>query len=134
MTSINKNGICFKGPLYTPPVGISRNRLLRKSLDLFANVVPIRSIPGIPSRHQDFDFVLIRENSEGEYSGLEHSLAPGVVQSIKVTTREASLRIARFAFGYARANQRTKVTAIHKANIQFVLSLLFSLNDDLMMI
>ena len=95
---------------------------IRRAIDLFANVVPIKNIPGVETRHKDVAFV-VRENTEGEYSGLEHMVAPGVVQSLKVITRSASLRIARFAFQYAVENGRQKVTAIHKANIMYDLSL-----------
>merc|ERR1712063_84312 len=117
--SLSSNRVGLKGPLYTPVHGkASRNMRIRRAIDLFANVVPIRNIPGIETRHKDVDFVVIRENTEGEYSGLEHLVAPGVVQSLKVITRSASLRIARFAFQYAVENGRQKVTAIHKANIQ----------------
>jgi len=119
--SLSTNMVGIKGPLYTPHSQTgktSRNLRIRKALGLFANVVPIKTIPGIETRHKDVDFVVIRENTEGEYSGLEHNIAPGVVQSLKVITRNASLRIARHAFQYAEENGRQKVTAIHKANIQ----------------
>merc|ERR1711879_195475 len=117
--SLSTNGVGLKGPLHTPVHGhTSRNLRIRRALGLFADIVPIKNIPGIETRHQDVDFVVVRENTEGEYSGLEHNVAPGVVQSLKVITRAASLRIARYAFNYAQENGRQKVTAIHKANIQ----------------
>merc|ERR1712130_903779 len=98
--SLSSNRVGLKGPLYTPVHGkASRNMRIRRAIDLFANVVPIRNIPGIETRHKDVDFVVIRENTEGEYSGLEHLVAPGVVQSLKVITRSASLRIAGFESG-----------------------------------
>lgn len=118
--SLSTNGIGLKGPLFTPAQHgePSRGMKIRKALRLYANVVPIKNIPGIETRHKDVDFVVIRENTEGEYSGLEHTIAPDVVQSLKVITRSASLRIAKYAFQYAEENGRQKVTAIHKANIQ----------------
>lgn len=115
---IKKNKIALKGPL-TTPVGkgfSSINVLLRKKLKLFANVRPVTSIPGI-SMHPNVDLVIMRENTEGLYAGIEHEIAPGVVESIKVVTRQASLRIARYAFEYAKKQNRKRVTAIHKANI-----------------
>eukprot|EP01094_Clydonella_sp_ATCC50884_P019579 TRINITY_DN3864_c0_g1_i2.p1 TRINITY_DN3864_c0_g1~~TRINITY_DN3864_c0_g1_i2.p1 ORF type:complete len:388 (-),score=92.57 TRINITY_DN3864_c0_g1_i2:389-1504(-) len=122
ITSISTNGVALKGPLFTKAERwspASRNMQMRKALDLFANVVPIRSNPGVKTRHDcDIDIVVIRENTEGEYTGIEHEVAPGVVQSTKVITEEASLRIANFAFDYAAKNGRKKVSAIHKANIQ----------------
>lgn len=117
--SLSSNRVGLKGPLHTPVHGeMSRNLRMRKAIDLFANVVPIKNIPGIEARHSNVDFVVIRENTEGEYSGLEHMIAPGVVQSLKVITANASLRIAKFAFQFAMEQGRQKVTAIHKANIQ----------------
>merc|ERR1712063_13994 len=119
LVSLSRNGIALKGPLYTPIQGwSSRNMRIRKVLDLFANVVPIKNIPGIETRHDNVDFIVIRENTEGEYTGLEHEISYGIVQSLKVITHSASLRIADFAFNYAKTNNRKKVTAIHKANIQ----------------
>lgn len=118
LKQIKSNGVALKGPL-TTPVGKgfrSINVLLRKTLKLFANVRPVRSIPKI-SPYQGVDLVIMRENTEGLYAGIEHEIAPGVVESIKVVTRQASLRIARYAFEYALAQGRKKVTAIHKANI-----------------
>jgi len=119
--SLSSNRVGLKGPLFTPvnAHGVkSRNLRIRRSIDLFANIVPIKSIPTIKCRHDDVDLVVIRENTEGEYSSLENMVAPGVVQSLKVITRSASLRIARYAFDYAVRHNRKKVTAVHKANIQ----------------
>lgn len=89
----------------------------RRELDLFANVVWIRSLPGYHARHNNLDFVIIREQTEGEYSALEHESVEGVIESLKIVTRVNSLRIAKFAFDYAMRHNREKVTAIHKANI-----------------
>lgn len=111
--------VAIKGPYFTP-VGahnVSLNIQLRKAFDLFANVVHAHNIPGVTTRHSNVDVVIIRENTEGEYSGLEHSAVPGVVESLKIITEEKSMRIAEYAFQYAMANQRRKVTAVHKANI-----------------
>ncbi len=93
------------------------NVALRKILDLYANVRPVKSFPGRASRYPDLDLVVVRESTEGEYAGIEHRVVPGVVESIKVTTAHACTRIARFAFAHAAATGRTKVTAVHKANI-----------------
>ena len=117
--SIRKSGVALKGPLATgiasgPP---SINVGLRKALDLFANVRPVKNLPGVPSRFQDVDMVLIRENTEDLYAGLEHEVVPGVVESLKIITEKASTRIARFAFDYAKKHGRKKIHAIHKANI-----------------
>jgi len=117
--SVNTNGVGLKGPLMTP-VGKghrSLNLALRKELDLYANVRPCRSIEGYETPYNDVNVVTIRENTEGEYSGIEHEIVPGVVQSIKLITEHASQRVADFAFEYAKANNRHKVTAVHKANI-----------------
>lgn len=111
--------VALKGPYYTP-LGHPRTSVnieLRCALDLFANVVHAYNIPGVKSRHENVDVVIIRENTEGEYSGLEHQAVPGVVESLKIITRERSMRIAQYAFQYAVANRRRKVTAVHKANI-----------------
>lgn len=86
-------------------------------MDLYANVTLGFSVPGIPQRHDNVDIVVIRENTEGEYSGIEHEVYPGVIESIKITTRAASLRIAEYAFEFAHLSGRKKVTAVHKANI-----------------
>jgi isocitrate dehydrogenase (NAD+) len=117
--SIRRNKIALKGPVITP-VGagfVSANVRLRKELDLYANLRPIRSLKGVPSRYENVDLIVVRENTEDLYSGLEHEVVPGVVESLKIITARASRRIARFAFEYARREGRRKVTAIHKANI-----------------
>jgi isocitrate dehydrogenase (NAD+) len=111
--------VALKGPTETP-IGTghrSVNVALRKALDLYANVRPVKSLPGIKSRYEDVDLVVIRENTEDLYSGLEHIVVPGVVESLKIITERASTRIARFAFEYAQRNGRRRVTAVHKANI-----------------
>ncbi|XP_067327355.1 isocitrate dehydrogenase [NAD] subunit alpha, mitochondrial [Anolis sagrei] len=117
--SMDKNKIGLKGPLKTPIAAghPSMNLLLRKTFDLYANIRPCVSIEGYKTPYADVDIVTIRENTEGEYSGIEHVIVDGVVQSIKLITEDASKRIADFAFEYARNNQRSKVTAVHKANI-----------------
>lgn len=120
--SITRNGVCLKGILTTPDYSRdselkTMNMKLRDALNLYANVVHIRSIAGIPTRHKDLDFVVIREQTEGEYSALEHESVKGVVESLKITTREKCMRIAKFAFDYATKYGRRKVTAVHKANI-----------------
>ncbi|KAJ1181777.1 hypothetical protein NDU88_006976 [Pleurodeles waltl] len=117
--SMDKNKMGLKGPLKTPIAAghPSMNLLLRKTFDLFANVRPCVSIEGYKTPYTDVNLVTIRENTEGEYSGIEHVIVDGVVQSIKLITEGASRRIAQFAFEYARNNQRTTVTAVHKANI-----------------
>ncbi|KAG8440183.1 hypothetical protein GDO86_006111 [Hymenochirus boettgeri] len=117
--SMDKNKMGLKGPLKTPIAAghPSMNLLLRKTFDLYANVRPCVTIEGYRTPYTDVDLVTIRENTEGEYSGIEHVIVDGVVQSIKLITEEASHRIAEFAFEYARNNQRSTVTAVHKANI-----------------
>uniref|UniRef100_H3A7L8 Isocitrate dehydrogenase [NAD] subunit, mitochondrial n=1 Tax=Latimeria chalumnae TaxID=7897 RepID=H3A7L8_LATCH len=117
--SMDKNKIGLKGPLSTPIAAghPSMNLLLRKTFDLYANVRPCVSLEGYKTPYTDVDLVTIRENTEGEYSGIEHVIVDGVVQSIKLITEEASKRVAEFAFEYARNNQRSTVTAVHKANI-----------------
>jgi isocitrate dehydrogenase (NAD+) len=119
LDSIRTNGLALKGPTTTPVGGghASINVALRKTLDLYANVRPIKTLPGVKSRYDNVDLVIIRENTEDLYSGLEHVVVPGVVESIKVITEKASTRIAKFAFAYARANGRKRITAVHKANI-----------------
>jgi isocitrate dehydrogenase (NAD+) len=117
--AIRKTGVALKGPLATgvvsgPP---SINVGLRKALDLYANVRPVKNLAGVQSRFQDVDMVLIRENTEDLYAGLEHEVVPGVVESLKIITERASTRIARFAFEYARKWNRKKIHGIHKANI-----------------
>ncbi|KAJ3362765.1 NAD-dependent isocitrate dehydrogenase [Allomyces javanicus] len=117
--SIKKNKIALKGPLATP-IGkghVSLNLTLRRTFDLYANLRPCRSIEGFKTPYDNVNSVLIRENTEGEYSGIEHEVVPGVVQSIKLITHEASERVARFAFEYAQSSGRKIVTAVHKANI-----------------
>lgn len=117
--SMNRNKIGLKGPLATP-IGkghMSLNLALRKEFDLYANVRPCKSLEGYRTVYDDVDLVTIRENTEGEYSGIEHEIVDGVVQSIKLITREASMRVAEFAFDFARNNNRPTVTAVHKANI-----------------
>ncbi|CAG9773077.1 unnamed protein product [Ceutorhynchus assimilis] len=117
--SVNRNQIGLKGPLMTP-IGKghrSLNLALRKEFNLYANVRPCRSLEGYKTLYDDVDVVTIRENTEGEYSGIEHEIVDGVVQSIKLITEDASRRVAEFAFQYAKENKRKKVTAVHKANI-----------------
>ncbi|CAO1634657.1 unnamed protein product [Sympodiomycopsis kandeliae] len=117
--SIKKNTLALKGPLATP-IGkghVSLNLTLRRTFSLFANVRPCRSIEGYKTPYDNVDTVLIRENTEGEYSGIEHEVVDGVVQSIKLITLEASERVARYAFHHAQQNGRNRVTAVHKANI-----------------
>ena len=119
LESIKRNKLALKGPI-TTPVGkgfTSVNVGLRKALDLYANLRPVRALPNVPSRYPELDLVVVRENTEDLYSGIEHTVVPGVVESIKIITEKASTRIARFAFDYARRENRKKVTAIHKANI-----------------
>ncbi len=119
MNSIKENKIAFKGPL-TTPIGegfASTNVRLRKELDLFANLRPIKSLPNVKTRYENVDLIVVRENTEDLYSGLEHEVVPGVVESLKIITEKASTRIAKFAFEFARREGRKTVTAIHKANI-----------------
>ncbi|MGH9441133.1 MAG: isocitrate/isopropylmalate dehydrogenase family protein, partial [Thermoanaerobaculia bacterium] len=119
LESVKKNGVALKGPLTTPVGGgfKSVNVRLRQSLDLYANLRPVKNFPSVPSRFAGVDLIVVRENTEDLYSGLEHVVVPGVVESLKIITERASTRIARFAFEYARAHSRKRVTAIHKANI-----------------
>ncbi len=117
--SLKKNGVGLKGPL-TTPVGSgfrSINVALRMELDLYANVRPAKTFPGVISPYKDIDLVVVRENTEDLYSGVEHMVGADAAESIKIITRKASERIVRFAFNYAEANNRRKVTAVHKANI-----------------
>ncbi|HEX2487811.1 MAG TPA: isocitrate/isopropylmalate dehydrogenase family protein, partial [Blastocatellia bacterium] len=119
LDSIKRNRVALKGPL-TTPVGAgftSVNVRLRKTLDLYANLRPVRNLPGLVTPFGDLDLVVVRENTEDLYSGIEHVVVPGVVESLKIITEKASTRIARFAFEYSRRENRKKVTAIHKANI-----------------
>ena len=119
LESIRASRVALKGPV-TTPIGegfTSVNVGLRKALQLYANVRPVWTIAGIPSRYEGVDLVIVRENTEDLYSGLEHEIVPGVVESLKVITEAASRRIAEFAFAYARRHGRSRVTAVHKANI-----------------
>jgi isocitrate dehydrogenase (NAD+) len=119
LESIRRNRVALKGPI-TTPVGEgfrSVNVTLRQTLGLYANLRPARSMKGIETRYQDVDLVIVRENTEDLYAGIEHMVGPDAAESIKIITRAASERIARFAFDYAVANGRRKVTAVHKANI-----------------
>lgn len=120
VASLKRNKLGLKGILHTP---VSRsghqsfNVAMRQELDIYASISLIKNMPGYETRHKDVDLCIIRENTEGEYSGLEHQSVPGVVESLKIITRAKSERIARFAFAFALANGRKKVTCIHKANI-----------------
>jgi isocitrate dehydrogenase (NAD+) len=119
LDSIRRNKVALKGPV-TTPIGegfTSVNVGLRKALELYANLRPVWNIPSVPSRYDGVDLVIVRENTEDLYSGLEHEIVPGVVESLKIITEAASTRIAEFAFEYARRHGRTRVTAVHKANI-----------------
>lgn len=121
LQSLHKTRLGLKGPVTTPIAGgfQSVNVALRKALDLFANVRPVRTLPGVKTRYQDvkIDLVIFRENTEDLYAGLEHEVVKDVVTSLKVITRAASMRIAKHAFEFARETKRKKVTAVHKANI-----------------
>ena len=119
ITSLERNGYGLKGPMATavaagPP---SINVGLRKALDLYANLRPVKNLPGVKSRFEGVDLVIVRENTEDLYSGIEHEVVPGVVESLKIITEKASTRIARFAFEYAKREGRKRVAAVHKANI-----------------
>jgi isocitrate dehydrogenase (NAD+) len=119
LDSIRQTKVALKGPV-TTPIGegfTSVNVGLRKALQLFANVRPVWTIEGVPSRYSGIDLVIVRENTEDLYSGLEHEVVPGVVESLKVISEPASTRVAQFAFEYARRHGRKRVTAVHKANI-----------------
>ena len=119
MDSFNENKVALKGPV-TTPVGegfASVNVELRKTFDLYANLRPVKNLPGVKARYQDVDLIVVRENTEGLYSGIEHEVVPGVVESLKIMTERACTRIARFAFDYARHCGRKKILAVHKANI-----------------
>jgi isocitrate dehydrogenase (NAD+) len=117
--SIERNRVALKGPVTTPIGGgfKSINVTLRKKFDLFANFRPVRTLPGLETKWPGVDLIIVRENTEGEYVGLEHEVVPGVVESIKVISEKGSTRIARFAFAYARKHGRKKIHSIHKANI-----------------
>uniref|UniRef100_UPI001CD84409 isocitrate dehydrogenase [NAD] subunit gamma, mitochondrial-like n=1 Tax=Solea senegalensis TaxID=28829 RepID=UPI001CD84409 len=121
IVAVRRNGVALKGNIDTnhnlPPSHKSRNNLLRTRLDLYANVVHCQSVPGVRTRHRNVDIMIIRENTEGEYSSLEHENIPGVVECLKIITRKKSLRIADYAFRTAREKGRRRVTAVHKANI-----------------
>jgi isocitrate dehydrogenase (NAD+) len=118
MDILTHNHCCMKGPVVTrTDARVEEHVRFAQLLDLFANVVHAFTVPGVKSRHKDLDIVVIRENTEGEYSGLEHEVYPGVIESIKVITKKASERLAEYAFEYAYLTQRKKVTAVHKANI-----------------
>ena len=119
MDSFERTRVALKGPV-TTPVGegfASVNVELRQSFNLYANLRPIKNLPGVKARYQDIDLVVVRENTEGLYSGIEHEVVPGVVESLKIMTEHASMRIARFAFEFARTHGRKKIAAVHKANI-----------------
>ena len=117
--SVRRNRVALKGPMATAVAGgaPSINVGLRKALDLYANLRPVKNLPGVKSRFENVDLVIVRENTEDLYSGLEHEVVPGVVESLKIITEHASTRIAHFAFEYARRKRRKKIHAIHKANI-----------------
>jgi isocitrate dehydrogenase (NAD+) len=119
LNAIRSAGVALKGPIGTPIAGgfKSANVVLRQALELYACVRPVKSIAGLATRFEDVDLVIVRENTEGLYSGLEHRVAPGIVESIKVVTERACLRIAEFAFRLAEREGRKLVTAVHKANI-----------------
>jgi isocitrate dehydrogenase (NAD+) len=119
LESIQRNRVALKGPVTTPIAEgfTSVNVGLRKALDLYSNLRPVKNLAGVESRFSNVDLVIVRENTEDLYSGLEHEVVPGVVESLKIITERASTRIARFAFEHARAHGRKRVTAIHKANI-----------------
>ena len=117
--SVRRNRVALKGPMATAIAGgaPSVNVALRKTLDLYANLRPVKNMPGVKSHFQGVDLTLVRENTEDLYSGLEHEVVPGVVESLKIITERASTRIAKFAFEYAKRHDRKKIHAIHKANI-----------------
>jgi len=117
--SIERTGVGLKGPVTTPIGGgfPSINVALRKKFELYANFRPIKNLPSLPTRYPAVDLIIARENTEGEYSGIEHEVVPGVVEALKIITEKASTRIAKFAFNYARREKRKKIHAIHKANI-----------------
>jgi isocitrate dehydrogenase (NAD+) len=117
--AVRRNRVALKGPMATAIAGgaPSVNVALRKTLDLYANLRPVKNMPGVQSRFENVDVVLVRENTEDLYSGLEHEVVPGVVESLKIITERASTRIAHFAFEYAVREGRKKIHAIHKANI-----------------
>ena len=119
LDSIRRNRVALKGPV-TTPIGqgfTSVNVGLRKALDLYANLRPVENLPNVPARFEGVDLIIVRENTEDLYAGLEHEVVPGVVESLKIITERASTRIAQFAFNHAQRHGRKKVTAVHKANI-----------------
>ena len=119
MDSFEKNRVALKGPV-TTPVGegfTSVNVALRQTFNLYANLRPIKNLPGVKARYQGIDLIVVRENTEGLYSGIEHEVIPGVVESLKIMTETACTKISKFAFDFARRNGRKKVAAVHKANI-----------------
>ena len=117
--SIERTGVAIKGPITTPIGGgfASINVTLRKKFDLYANYRPIKNLPSLPTRYPSVDLVIVRENTEGAYSGIEHEVVPGVVESLKIITEKGSTRISKFAFEFARREKRKRVHAIHKANV-----------------
>jgi isocitrate dehydrogenase (NAD+) len=117
--SVRRTRVALKGPVTTPIAGgfASVNVGLRKALDLYANLRPVWNLPGVDTKFRGVDLVIVRENTEDLYTGLEHEVVPGVVESLKIITERASTRIAQFAFSHARRHRRKRVTAIHKANI-----------------
>jgi len=117
--SVRKNHVALKGPMATAIAGgaPSVNVALRKTLDLYANLRPVKNLPGVKSHFDNVDLIIVRENTEDLYSGLEHEVVPGVVESLKIITEKASTRIGRFAFEYAKRHGHKKIHAIHKANI-----------------
>lgn len=119
LAAVAGHGVALKGPVTTPIGGghVSVNVTMRKKLNLFAAVRPVRSLPGIKTRYENVELVIIRENTEGLYSGIENEIVPGVVQSLKIATEPACMRISRFAFNYAVTRGRRRVTVLHKANI-----------------
>jgi len=119
LDSILRNKVALKGPVTTPVGGgfTSVNVGLRKALDLYINLRPVWNIPSVPSRYEGVDLVIVRENTEDLYSGLEHEIIPGVVESLKIITEAATTRAATFSFEYARKHGRKRVTTVHKANI-----------------
>src|SRR4030095_576812 len=119
MDSFEKNRVALKGPV-TTPVGegfTSVNVALRQTFNLYANLRPIKNLPGVKARYQGIDLIVVRENTEGLYSAIEHEVIPGVVESLKIMTEKACTKISKFAFDFARRNGRKKVAAVHKANI-----------------
>jgi isocitrate dehydrogenase (NAD+) len=119
IASIERTGVALKGPITTPIGGgfASINVTLRKKFELYANYRPIKNLPSLPTRYPSVDLVIVRENTEGEYSGIEHEVVPGVVECLKIITEKGSTRIGRFAFEFARREKRKRVHAIHKANV-----------------